>query len=186
MSERARFRRMDQASAEDWSRIREGALAGQPRAAERILSMLRSLAEIEDGFLVNQLVHATQTATRAENAGADDELVLAALCHDIGKSISVFGHAEIAAAILEPYVSPDTTWVLRHHQVVQGRHYMAHFGGETDAWKALESDPRFETLWRFVEEWDQTSFDPDFPTRPLEHFEPLVRSWFAVPRAMRK
>jgi hypothetical protein len=24
-------------------------------------------------------------------------------------------------------------------------------------------------------EWDQASFDPDYPTRPLAHFEPLQR-----------
>lgn len=29
-------------------------------------------------------------------------------------------------------------------------------------------------LW-LRERWDQAAFDPDYPTRPLTHFEPLVR-----------
>jgi predicted HD phosphohydrolase len=35
---------------------------------------------------------------------------------------------------------------------------------------------------QFADEWDQISFDPDYPTKPLSHFEPLVRQVFATPR----
>ena len=31
----------------------------------------------------------------------------------------------------------------------------------------------------FCERYDQTSFDPDYPTLPLEHFEPMVREVFS-------
>ena len=41
--------------------------------------MLRSLAEITDGFAVDQLTHSLQTATLAERAGADEEIVFASL-----------------------------------------------------------------------------------------------------------
>jgi len=34
---------------------------------------------------------------------------------------------------------------------------------------------------RFCERWDQPSFDPDYPTRSLEDFAPLVRDVFAKP-----
>ena len=64
----------------------------QPRVAERVLAMLRSLADITDGFAVDQLTHSLQTATRAEEAGADNEMVVASLCHDIGKAVSVPNH----------------------------------------------------------------------------------------------
>ena len=60
--------------------------------AERVLDMLRSLGDITDGFATDQLTHCLQTATRAERAGADDEVVVASLCHDIGKAISVPDH----------------------------------------------------------------------------------------------
>ncbi len=185
MTTRARFRRMDEATAEDWAIIRERVWETQPEVAERVLAMLEGLAQIEEGFAVNQLVHATQTATRAERAGASEELVLAALCHDIGKALSSFGHAAIGAAILRPYVSDDVHWLLTNHQLIQGRHYVQHFGGDPEAWRALEEHPMFETAWRFVEEWDQASFDPDYPTLPLEHFAPLVRRALAKPRDRR-
>jgi hypothetical protein len=35
---------------------------------------------------------------------------------------------------------------------------------------------------QFADEWDQTAFDPDYPTLPLEHFEPLVRATFSAPK----
>lgn len=43
--------------------------------------------ELNDPDGVNQLEHALQCATHAANAGADDELVTAALLHDIGHLI---------------------------------------------------------------------------------------------------
>jgi predicted HD phosphohydrolase len=31
----------------------------------------------------------------------------------------------------------------------------------------------------FCSRWDQASFDPEYETLPMEHFEPLVRALFA-------
>ena len=39
--------------------------------------------------------------------------------------------------------------------------------------------PWFDLAAQFADEWDQTAFDPDYDTLPLEHFEPLVRERFA-------
>ena len=50
-----------------------------------MLAFLQMLDGLDDGFAVDQLGHALQTATRAERAGADPELVVAALMHDVGK-----------------------------------------------------------------------------------------------------
>ena len=77
---------MDESTAEQWAVIGAETMANQPRVAEEILGMLRRLEGITDGFTTNQLVHCLQTATLAERAGADDEVVVASLCHDIGKA----------------------------------------------------------------------------------------------------
>ena len=98
---------MDEGTAEHWAVIMDHHFTNQGRVAERVLMLLRSLAEITDGFAVDQLTHSLQTATLAERAGADDELVVAALCHDVGKAISVMNHPRIAAEILRPYVRPE-------------------------------------------------------------------------------
>src|SRR5437762_13084152 len=86
-----------------------------------------------DGFAVDQLTHCLQTATLAERAGADKEVVVASLCHDIGKVVSVPNHGGIAAEILKPYVRDDVHFMIKHHQDFQGRHYYHHFRGDPNA-----------------------------------------------------
>ena len=178
------FTRMDESTAEQWAVIGAETMANQPRVAEEVLGMLRRLEGITDGFNADQLVHALQTATLAEDAGMDQEMVVAALCHDIGKLISVFNHPEIAAAILKPYVRDEVYQAIRVHQDFQGKHYYHHFGGDVHAREKYVGEPYFELAALFADEWDQVAFDPDGPYRPLEHFEPMVRSVFASPRAM--
>src|SRR6516165_10389122 len=101
------FTRMDESTAEDWAIIGRETAEHQDRVAERALGMLRSLSEITDGFAVDQLTHCLQTATLAERAGADDEVVFASLLHDVGKAVSVPNHQEISGAIIRPYVRAD-------------------------------------------------------------------------------
>ena len=167
---------MDESTAEQWAVIGKETCEHQDRVAERVLGMLRSLAEITDGFAVDQLTHSLQTATLAERAGADEEMVFASLLHDIGKAVSVPNHPEIAAAIIKPYVRPDVYNMIRAHQDFQGRHYYHHFGGDPNARDQYEGEPWFDLAAQFADEWDQIAFDPDYDTLPLEHFEPLVRA----------
>jgi predicted HD phosphohydrolase len=173
------FTRMDESTAEQWAVIGKETYEHQGRVADRALDMLRSLAEITDGFAVDQLTHSLQTATRAERAGADDEVVFASLLHDIGKAVSVPNHPEIAAAIVKPYVRSDVHHMILAHQDFQGRHYYAHFGADPDAREKYRGEPWFELAERFADDWDQTAFDPEYDTLPLEHFEPLVRARMA-------
>ena len=34
--------------------------------------------------------------------------------------------------------------------------------------------PYFDATVEFCEKWDQTAFDPDYDTLPIEHFESMV------------
>ncbi len=179
----ATFTRMDESTAEQWAVIGAETAKNQPRVADRTLAMLRSLDSVVDGFATDQLTHCLQAATRAERDGADPEVVFAALLHDIGKAISVPNHPEIAAAIIKPYVHDDVYWMIKVHQDFQGRHYYAHFGGDPNARDQYEGQPWYDLAARFADEWDQTAFDPDYDTLPLEHFEPLVREIMAGTRS---
>ena len=183
MSATTSFRRMDESTAEQWAAIGARTSDRQARVADRVLSMLEALGAITDGFAVDQLVHSLQTATRAEAAGADREMVVAALCHDIGKFVSVPNHPRIAAEILRPYVRSEVFNVIRTHQDFQGRHYYHHFGGDPEARAQYRDEPWFALGERFADEWDQASFDPDYPTKPLSHFEPHVRAVFGHPHS---
>ena len=178
------FTRMDQSTAEQWAVIGSETMEHQGRVADAVLDMLRSLASVTDGFAVDQLTHCLQTATLAERAGADDQMVVASLCHDIGKAVSVPNHPKIAAEILKPYVRPEIYKVIRAHQDFQGRHYYHHFGGDPDARAQYEGAPWFGLAAQFADEWDQIAFDPDHDTLPLEHFEPRVRKIFGSPHSM--
>ena len=182
MSAPSNFTRMDESTAEQWAVIGAEVMANQPRVADEVLGMLTRLEPIVDGFGTNQLIHALQTATLAEKAGADQEMIVASLCHDIGKLISVFNHPAIAAEILRPYVRDDVYQAIRVHQDFQGKHYYHHFGGDTDARSRYEGEPYYELAARFADDWDQVAFDPEGEYYPLEHFEPMVREVFAQPR----
>jgi predicted HD phosphohydrolase len=169
------FTRMDEGTKDDWMAIGDALVEDQPRTADVVLTLLQSLDDVYHAFTVSQLTHCLQTATRAERAGADDEVVIAALCHDIGKAI--------AAAILKPYVRRPVYDMIRVHQDFQGRHYYAHFGADPEARERHREslDPETWALAeRFADEWDQTAFDPDYDTLPLAHFEERVRSLFSV------
>ena len=173
------FTRMDESTAEQWAVIGKETYAHQGRVADRALAMLTSLAEITDGFAVDQLTHSLQTATLAERAGADEEVVFASLLHDVGKAVSVPNHPEIAAAIIKPYVRADVFHMIRAHQDFQGRHYYHHFGGNPDARDQYAGEPWYDLAAQFADEWDQIAFDPAYDTLPLAHFEPLVRAQLA-------
>jgi len=177
----ASFTSMETSTAEQWAVIGAETARNQGRVADRVLAMLESLADVVDGFAVDQLTHCLQTATRAERAGADDQVVVASLCHDIGKAVSVPNHPRIAAEILRPYVRDEVTQAILHHQEFQGRHYYEHFDMDPNLRDGHRGQPWYPLAERFADEWDQTSFDPDYPTESLAHFEPAVRAVFATP-----
>jgi predicted HD phosphohydrolase len=170
---------MDEGKLEEWMAIAGEVAVRQSRMPEKIKSMLKMLAEQVDGFAIDQLQHGLQTATRAYRDGASEELIVAALCHDIGKVISIENHPAIGAEILKPYVSAETYDIIRTHQDFQGRHYYALLGKDAEARRQHEHEPWFELASKFTDEWDQTSFDPDYDTLPLEFFEPMIERVFA-------
>ena len=178
------FTRMDQlhAGSEDVPIIAKALAERQAAMPQMIKTLLRQLEHHIDGFPVDQLVHALQTATRAENDGANEEMIVAALCHDVGKAISDANHGAISAEILKPYIRDDVVWMVRVHQDFQGRHYYAYFDKDPNAREQYRGHPAFDLAEQFADEWDQTAFDPDYPTLPLEHFEPLVRATFSAPK----
>ena len=175
------FTRMDQGKVEDWMVIGKAVAQRQAKMPQMIKTMLRQLEEQVDGFAINQLEHCLQTATRAVRAGASEELIVAALCHDIGKVISIENHPAIAAEILKPYVSHETYEIVRTHQDFQGLHYYALLGRDPGARGQYADQPWFEVALQFTDEWDQTSFDSDYDTLPLSYFEPIIDRIFTRP-----
>src|SRR5580704_2309517 len=148
---------------------------------ERILAALRSLEQSLGGYQVTRLEHCLQTATRALNDGADEELLTAALIHDIGDELAPYNHAEVAAGVIRPYVRAEVTWIVEQDGLFQTYYYAHHLGGNRNARERLREHPWFNACANFCERWDQASFDPGYQSQPLEAFEPLVRRIFSRP-----
>ena len=72
------FTRMDESTAEQWAVIGKETYE-QPGSGGRVdaRDAPHRWPTITDGFAVDQLTHSLQTATLAERAGADDEMVFA-------------------------------------------------------------------------------------------------------------
>ncbi len=179
---RAKFKTFEESTAEDWALIAPQLNITQSYVPDRVIGLLRALKTDHGGFPVDRLEHSLQTATRAERDGRDEEYVLCALLHDIGDTLSPFNHPSIAADILKPFVSPANHWMIEQHGIFQGYYFFHHLGGNRDMREQFRDHPWFDYCAEFCAEYDQNSFDPDYPTEPLEHFEPLIRSVLAAPK----
>ena len=175
---RAAFRNFEESTEADWQLITAALPATQAKVADHVLEQLRHLAADDGGFPVSRLEHSLQTATRAQRDGRDDEYVLCALVHDIGDTLAPYNHPAIAAAMLEGMVSEANHWMVEHHGIFQGLYFWHHIGLDRNARDAYRDSPFFEYTEEFCAKYDQTAFDPDYRSEPLEHFVPLVRATF--------
>ncbi len=176
------FTTMLEGTKEDWGHIAQEHMKHQVSAAPaQIMDSLRRLAAIEVGFGANQLEHSLMTATLARQDGASDEEIVTALCHDLGKLMSIPNHGAIAAEILKPYVSDELYHAVKWHQDFQGRYYYEFLGKPADMRERFRDEAWFATAEKLVDRWDAPAFDPDFKADSLESFEPLVVKVFSRP-----
>ena len=148
--------------------------------ADRLLREMRGQADDTlTGYQITRLEHGLQSATRARRDGADIDWVVATLLHDIGDGLAPQNHDKFAAEILRPFMRDEVVWVVEHHGIFQMYYYAHHYGWDRELREKFAGHPYYQSCVDFCERWDQTSFDPAFPTDPLESFEPEVREVFA-------
>jgi predicted HD phosphohydrolase len=176
------FTRMQDATREDYQVIGRHSLEFFAGLPDRVLRHLELLDSDTGGYAVTRLTHSLQTATRAERDGRDEEYIVCALLHDIGDTIACANHSELAATVLQPFVSEENHWIVAHHGVFQGYYFFHHLGLDRHAREAYRGHPLFGECAAFCALYDQNSFDPEYDTLPLAHFEPMVRKVFAVPK----
>lgn len=176
---RASFRSFQESTREDWALIMGQIGKTQDMVADNVLHLLRLLASDHGGFPVTRLEHSLQTATRAERDGRDEEYVLCALLHDIGDTLAPFNHPYIASTMVKPFVSEANHFMVAQHGIFQGYYFWHHIGLDRNARDAFKDSPYFDYTEEFCAKYDSPAFDPDYHSAPLEHFEPLVRSFFA-------
>ncbi len=178
MMDHVSFTQMKDGTKEDYEFLTEHEIAYTKGTADRLLKALVSLDESLSGYQITRLGHSLQSATRAERDGADTDWIVSALLHDIGDIFAPYNHDEYAAAILRPFVREQCTWVVEKHGDFQLVYYGHHVGADPHKRDAYAGHPYFEDCAEFCERWDQSSFDPDYDTLPIEHFADRVREVF--------
>tara|TARA_B100001250_G_scaffold406225_1_gene424909 strand:+ start:42 stop:569 length:528 start_codon:yes stop_codon:yes gene_type:complete len=170
---------MKQGSKEDYDLLSKFEKEYADKLPDRILEALLNLGDSMEGYQVSRLEHSLQSATRAERDGADEEMIVATLLHDIGDSLAPFNHSQLVASVLRPYVSEKVYWIMLHHGLFQEYYYAHHIGRDRNARDKFKDHQYYQDAVDFCEKWDQKSFDPDYNSFPLEHFEPMIRNLFS-------
>ena len=173
------YLRMKDGTQADYTLMAENEIAYKKLTPGRLLTYLDTVLEGIPGENVDTRMHSLQSATRAFRDGAGEEMVVAALLHDIGVPFAPENHDQFAGEIIRPYVGWDTYWVVCHHGLFQGYYYFHHVGKDRNTREKYRDHPAFQLCVDFCENWDQESFDPDYDTMPLSAFEPMVHRIFA-------
>lgn len=179
---RASFTHMKDGTQEDWQAIAGSFGEFAKTLPDRIMEHLKLLEGDFGGFPVDRLTHCLQTATRAHRDGKDNEYVVCALLHDIGDTLGSYNHADVAAVLLQPFVTEENHWMVKHHAIFQGYYFFHYLGLDRNMRQEYQDQPHYQRTLEFVTKYDSPAFDPQAETLPLEYFEPMLRRVFARPR----
>ncbi len=178
-TETVKFTQMKDGDREDYAFLNAHETEYAARTADRLMNAMVDLDKSMSGYKITRLGHSLQCATRAWTGGADIDWVVAALLHDIGDIYAPYNHDEYAATIVRPFVREQCSWVVQTHGDFQMAYYAHHVGGNPNKRDIHRGSPYFDDCAEFCEMWDQTSFDPDYETKPLKFFAPMAREVFA-------
>jgi len=176
--EKVKFTEMKDGDKEDYDLLAKFEDKYIKGTADRVIRVLKSLDSSLGGYQVSRLEHSLQAASRALRDNADEEMTVAALLHDIGDEIAPMNHSEISAAVLKPFVSEKTHWIIQKHGLFQSYYYNHYSGNDRNLRDKYIGHPFFEDTVNFCHKWDQSSFDPNYDTIPLKDFEPMLKRIF--------
>ena len=182
MMDKVNFKSMENGTAEEYVFLDNLENQFKAELPKRLIVALRSLNTSLSGYQISRLEHSLQGATRAYLAGEDLEMVMAVLFHDIGDELAPYSHSEMAAAILRPFISEKIYWIVKHHGVFQMYYYAHHFSGDRNARELFIDNSWYQDAIKFCHEYDQNCFDPDYHSKPLEFFIPMINDFFSRPK----
>ena len=176
--EKVKFKQMKDGTKEEYLLLDKHEKKYIQSTADRLINFMSGLNNTLEGYQITRLEHSLQTASRALNDKANDEMIVAALFHDIGDELAPLNHAEYAAAVLKPYVSEKTHWIVEKHGIFQLYYYAHHIGGNKNEREQYKGHKYYIATINFCENWDQKSFDRNFKSLTLKDFEPFVKKIF--------
>ena len=174
-----KFIQMKDGDKEDYDFLINHEIEHTKGTADRLLKALVELDEGLSGYKITRLGHSLQSATRAWRDGADIDWIVSALLHDIGDIYAPYNHDEYAASILRPFVREQCTWVIEKHGIFQMLYYGDHVVSNPHKREIYKEHIYFQDCSDFCELWDQKSFDPNYDTKSIDFFTPMVREVFA-------
>tara|TARA_Y100000748_G_scaffold64400_1_gene52030 strand:+ start:30 stop:584 length:555 start_codon:yes stop_codon:yes gene_type:complete len=177
--ETVKFLQMKDGTKEDYLLLEKHEKKYIEGTADRLIKFMSGLTNTLEGYQITRLEHSLQSATRALNDKANEEMVVATLLHDVGDELAPLNHSEYAAAVLKPYVSEKTHWIIEKHGEFQMYYYVHHLGGNRNQRDKYKGHKYYKDTVDFCENWDQKSFDPNFKSLPLKEFEPMVKKIFS-------
>lgn len=87
-----------------------------PRSADEAWGLLQAQRGMDDGEAVDLWTHQLQTAAALQREGADDELVVAGLLHDIGDGrVSPAAHGPWGGALVSDLLGERVAWLIATH-----------------------------------------------------------------------
>ncbi len=173
------FTEMKNGTKEDYQLLEKYEKNFERQTADRILKYLAKQTSTLEGYKITRLEHSLQAATRAFKNGESEEMIVATLLHDIGDDLAPMNHSQYAASIIRPYVSEKTYWIVKHHGLFQTYYSAHHLGGDRKAREKFKNHKYFKATVNFCENYDQSSFDPNYKSMSLKEFEPMVRNIFS-------
>ncbi|MEM7197379.1 MAG: hypothetical protein AAF352_03320 [Pseudomonadota bacterium] len=180
------FRAMRDGTRDDYALLLRYEEEMHKTLAPNILTLLEGLKGSFGGYQVSRYEHSLQSATRAVHDNADSDMIVTALLHDIGDVYAPANHAQLAAAILRPYVNDECYYVVLYHGLYQEYYYAHHYDRDPNGRDVMQEHRYHQSCIDFCEKYDQSAFDPDYDTMPLSYFIPMVREVFARSPQMAK
>jgi len=177
--EKVKFKQMKDGTKEEYLLLDKHEKKYIDGTADRLINFMSGLSNTLEGYQITRLEHSLQTATRALNDKAEDEMIVASLLHDIGDELAPLNHAEYSAAVIKPYVSEKTHWIVEKHGEFQMYYYAHHLGGNRNQRDKYKGHKYYQDTVSFCENWDQKSFDPSFKSLTLKEFEPFIKKIFS-------
>ena len=182
MMKQVKFIAMEKGDVEDYDLLCRSFADYTSELPQRILDALMQLKTAYEGYQISRYDHSLQAATRAYRNGEREDMIVAALVHDIGGTLAPYNHGALAAAMIQPYVSEKVCWIIEHHDLFVTYYWGHHQGLNRFARDTHKDHPYYQATIDFCHHYDQNSFDPGYDNLPLAFFEPLVCQVFSQPR----
>ena len=173
------FTAMKNGSVNDFEIIAANDACTAKELPERLITHLKEMGKDDGAYQISRLEHVLQCATRTHLDNADDDWVVAALLHDIGDVLAPYTHGQVAGEIIRPFVREEVAWVVSHHGTFQMFYNVSLSEVLRNSRDKFKNNPYYQSAVDFCENWDQCSFDPEFDSKPLEFFIPVIHRVFS-------